>query len=115
MATVRELSAPYENFMRPPRSGEGTCGYCFNLTDGYERCYACSHQPAVLDVVAPISYSVAHEQLHHALSGYKRPPDVVAERFQLELAAVLWRYLQAHEGCLASAAHADRFEIVSCP
>jgi hypothetical protein len=63
--------------------------------------------------VAPISYSVAHEQLHHVLASYKRSTGVVARRHQLELAAVLWRHLDRHEPCLARAAHIDRFDLVT--
>ena len=73
------------------------------LTDGYDRCYSCAHLPAMLDAVAPISYSVAHEQLHHALASYKRLSGEVARRLGLQLAAVLWRYLAAHETCLVRA------------
>ena len=69
MPSVAELSAPYSNFMLAPRHGPGVCDVCFNLTEGYARCYACSRTPQWLDGVAPISYSVAHEQLHHARLG----------------------------------------------
>ena len=72
MPTVGELSALYENFMLGPRRGPDVCGTCFNFTAGYARCYACAHGQPMLDAVAPISYSVAREQLHHALASYKR-------------------------------------------
>jgi hypothetical protein len=118
MPTVRELSAPYENFMLGPRPGPGVCDRCFNLTDGYARCYACTHCEPVLDAVSPISYSVAHEQLHHALAAYKRLSGEVARRLRLQLAAVLWRYLAVHEPCLARAAGVEpraghSFELVT--
>jgi predicted amidophosphoribosyltransferase len=113
MPTVGELSALYGNFMLGPRPGPDVCSVCFNLTDGYARCYACAHGGDWLDAVAPISYSVAGEQLHHALATYKRRPGVVAERFGVELAAVLWRHLAGHERCLARAAAADAFELVA--
>ncbi|HTX33112.1 MAG TPA: hypothetical protein VMD09_17160 [Solirubrobacteraceae bacterium] len=113
MATVRELSAPYENFMLGPQRGPGVCTRCFNLTDGYEHCYACTRQDAVLDAVAPISYSVAHEQLHHALAAYKRSTGAAARRLGAQLAAVLWRYLDSHEPCLARAAGVEGFPIVT--
>jgi hypothetical protein len=113
MPSVRELTALYENFMLSPRPGPGVCTTCFNLTDGYARCYACAHQPSVIDVVVPISYSVAHEQLHHALASYKRLSGAVARRLGLQLAAVIWRYLDAHEHCVARAAGADAFPIVT--
>ena len=97
MPTVRELSALYENVMLGPRRGPDVCGTCFNFTDGYERCYACAHGQPVLDAVAPISYSVAREQLHHALASYKRLHGDVARRLGASLAAILWRFLAEHE------------------
>ncbi len=113
MPTVAELTALYGNFMLGPRHGPGVCRSCLNLTDGYDRCYACTRLEPWLDAMSAISYSVAHEQLHHALAGYKRPPPGVADRFSIELAAVLWRHLAEHETCLASAAQIDAFELVT--
>jgi predicted amidophosphoribosyltransferase len=114
MATVSELTAPYGNFMLAPQPGAGVCDGCFDLIDEAQtRCHRCRAHPGVLEAAAPISYSVAHEQLHHALRAYKRLPDRVARRFQTELAAVLWRYLDAHERCLASAAGVAGFDLVT--
>ncbi len=113
MPSVAELSAPYANFMLAPRTGPGVCRTCFNLTDGYDRCYACTHTPRHLDVIAPISYSVAHEQLHHALSAYKRLDGAVSRRLAIQLAAVLWRHLRSHEPCLAKAAGTSAFDLVT--
>jgi predicted amidophosphoribosyltransferase len=113
MPTVRELAAPYENFMLSPRAGAGVCTTCFNLTDGFAECYACTQSEHHLDAVAPISYSVAHEQLHHALAAYKRVNGAVGRRLAVELAAVLWRFLHEHERCVARAAGAARFDLVT--
>lgn len=114
MPTVAELSAPYGNFMLAPRPGPGVCDTCFDLIAGERtRCHRCAAQSGGLDAAAPISYSVAHEQLHHTLRAYKRLPLEVAGRFQVELAAVLWRHLQDHEHCLARAAGIERFELVT--
>src|SRR5947209_15132832 len=113
MPSVAELAAPYGNFMLAPQPGPGVCRICFNLTDGYDRCYACTHVPHHLDVVAPISYSVAHEQLHHALAAYKRVDGAVGRRLAIQLAAVLWRYLESHEPCIAQAAGARAFDLVT--
>ncbi|MGI8628679.1 MAG: hypothetical protein ACR2LV_00705 [Solirubrobacteraceae bacterium] len=99
--------------MLGPRRGPEVCRTCFNFTNGYARCYACAHQPACLDVVAPVSYSIAHEQLHHALAGYKRLTWDVARRLGVELAAVLWRFLVEHETCVAKAAGVEGFELVT--
>ena len=113
MPSVADLSAPYGNFMRGPQPGPSVCRVCFNLTDGYGRCYACAHGGRWLDAVAPISYSLAGGQLHHALVTYKRRHDAVGRRFGLELAAVLWRYLAAHEPCLRRAAGVNAFAVVT--
>ena len=107
MPTVGELSALYENVLLGPRRGPDVCGTCFNFTAGYARCWACAHGQPTLDVVAPISYSVAREQLHHALASYKRLDGDIARRLQAILAAILWRFLTAHEACLARTASAD--------
>jgi predicted amidophosphoribosyltransferase len=113
MPSVEQLAGPYENFMLAPRAGAGVCDTCFNLTDGYARCYACTQSPQHLDLVAPISYSVAHEQLHHALAAYKRVNGSAGQRLALQLAAVLWRYLDAHEQCVARAAGVPAFDRVT--
>jgi predicted amidophosphoribosyltransferase len=67
----------------------------------------------VLDAVVPISYSVAHEQLHHALASYKRLTGDPARRLGVILAAILWRFLNDHESCLTKAAGATRFDRVT--
>src|SRR5436309_3451896 len=113
MPTVGELSALYENVLLAPRRGPDVCGVCFNFTAGYSRCYACAHGQPVFDALVPISYSVAREQLHHALASYKRLDGDVARRLQAILAAVLWRFLAKHEQCLANAANTERFQIVT--
>jgi predicted amidophosphoribosyltransferase len=113
MPTVAELSGPYENFMLGPRRGPDVCAVCFNFTRGYARCYACSQNEDRLAAVAPISYSVGLGQLHRALMGYKRLSGEIARRLTVELAAVLWRYLAAHERCVARAAGVDAFELVT--
>jgi predicted amidophosphoribosyltransferase len=113
MPTVAELSELYTNLMLGPRSGPDVCRTCFNFTRGYEVCYACAHGTAALDAVVPISYSVAREQLHHALARYKRLTGDVARRLGLELGAVLWRFLAEHERCAAACATgATSFELV---
>jgi predicted amidophosphoribosyltransferase len=113
MPTVAELTEPYENFMLGPRAGPDVCEVCFNFTRGYRHCYACGRVAQSIDAVAPISYSIGHEQLHHALAAYKRVGGEVARQLSMQLAAVLWRYLAAHERCLARAAGAASFELVA--
>ena len=113
MPSVGELTAGYANFMLSPRSGPDVCTTCFNLTNGFVRCYACTQSDPQLAAVAPISYSVAHEQLHHALAQYKRSQTPAARRLTVGLAAVLWRHLAQHERCVADAADVERFELVT--
>jgi len=99
--------------MLGPRRGPNVCRVCFTFTDGYEQCFACAHSRPWLDAVAPISYSIAREQLHHALASYKRLTGEVARRLAAELAAVLWRFLAGHEPCVAAAAGVDGFALVT--
>lgn len=113
MPSVEELSALYENVMLGPRRGPDVCATCFNFTAGFERCYACAYGRTVLDAVAPISYSIGHEQLHHALASYKRLDGEVARRLGAILAAILWRFVVQHENCLAKRAGVDRFDTVT--
>jgi hypothetical protein len=111
--TVHELTELYENFMLAPLAGPGVCTTCFDFIDEYDRCFACASQPSVIAAVAPISYSIGREQLHHALASYKRLDGEVAQRLGLQLGAVLWRFLVTHERCVTRAAGADYFPVVT--
>ena len=106
------LTDPYEPLLIAPRAGFGICVECFNTTIGFDRCYACARAPRSLDVVVPITYSVAHEPIHIALAAYKRRGDAMAERMQAEIAAVLSRFLESSRavprGCDGGAAVRDR-------
>ena len=113
MSSVGELSTLYENVMLAPRRGPDVCSTCFNFTAGYANCYACAHNGPALDAVSPISYSVAREQLHHALASYKRLNGDVARRLGATLAAILWRFLAEHEACVARIGGAPRFDLVT--
>ena len=114
MPTVAELSGPYANFLLNPRPGPGICRRCFTFTDDdYVTCYPCSQMRPMLETYVPVSYSVAHGQLHRALAGYKRAGGRTARRLQVDLAAVLWRFLAEHETCLASAAEVPAFDVVT--
>ena len=53
--------------------------------------------------------------LHAMLAAYKRTRGLEAHAFELRLAAILWRYLELHEGCLAGAASVRRHSISSRP
>lgn len=113
MAPVPSLTALYDGVLLTPRQGPGVCSACFNLIDGYDHCATCARQDLLLAACLPVSYSVAHEQLHHALAGYKRIDGPGARMLGLELAAVLWRFLERHETCLANAAGVDAFGLVT--
>jgi hypothetical protein len=111
--TVGELSSLYENVLLGPRRGPDVCSTCFNFTAGYDHCYACAHGHQSLDALIPISYSIAREQLHHALASYKRLDGDVARRLGSILAAIMWRFLTEHERCLAKAAQTEHLEIAT--
>jgi predicted amidophosphoribosyltransferase len=113
VAHVHELSASYANFMLGPRPGPDVCADCFDLTDGGTRCNHCSHDGGWVDTMAPISYSIGGEQLNHALGGYKRYAEPAGRYLTAGLAAVLWRHVGDHEGCLARAAGVDAFDVVT--
>ena len=115
MPTVVELSDPYANFLLTPGAPEagGVCSVCLTLIEGdYPRCYPCQHHARGADGVLPISYSIHRGQLHAALRGYKSDW-ASAARFKLELAAVLWRFLEQHEGCLARRVGVEGFGVVT--
>lgn len=115
MATVAELSGPYANFMLNPLAPEAAdvCSVCSTFTEGYSTCYPCGFQRGYADAVLPISYSLHLGQLHTALVGYKRLPPPASQKFKLELAAVLWRFLSRHERCLAGRIGVTRFDRVT--
>lgn len=114
MPTVVELSDPYANFMLPPAppATEDVCSVCLTFTDGYDTCYPCGHRARAADAVLPVSYSVHMGQLHTALRGYKEGW-TSSRRLTMELAAVLWRFLDRHEQCLARQAGVRGFSIVT--
>jgi hypothetical protein len=115
MATVQELSDPYALFMCNPLAAgtPGVCGVCHTFTSGYATCYRCGHDPRFADVVVPISYSENFGQLHTYLAAYKRAPSPAARPVQMQLAAVLWRFLSGHEACIARAAGVSHFDLVT--
>jgi hypothetical protein len=99
--------------MLTPRAGTGVCRGCFDLTCSAEYCHRCARGTAALTAMVPVSYSIAHEQLHEGLAGYKRSDGPTARWLAVGLAGVLWRFLARHEPCLARAAEARSFDLVS--
>lgn len=103
------------SLINPPDRGEaGVCRVCSTFCPGFDECYACAGQAALLDAVLPISLSVGLGQLHTDLRGYKDSLSASARRnFQTRLTSALWRFLEAHEGCVARAAGVDAFDAVT--
>jgi predicted amidophosphoribosyltransferase len=102
--------------MRNPLSAntERVCRICRTFIDpDYSRCYACSHQPDHLDVVVPITYSEHLGQMHTALRSYKDGPAEGRRYALIRLTAILWRFLDGHEECVAGAAGAREFDLVA--
>ena len=113
MHDLRQLGERATAHLISPRRGPGVCGDCLNLTRGYDRCYACAAGSQQLAAVLPVSYSVAGEHLHSTLAAYKRAADPSVEAATAELAGILWRFLEAHEPCVAAAAGVGAFELVT--
>jgi hypothetical protein len=115
--TVEEASETYISEMRnvlPP--GTGICATCKTFVGGqqYSKCYSCNSQPSLLDTVVPITYSAHLGQIHTALRTYKEPRSADAQRFaSIRLTAILWRFLEAHEACIAAATGIERFSVVT--
>jgi predicted amidophosphoribosyltransferase len=113
--TVEEASDAYAGAMRNPAApGPSVCPICRTFHDpAYETCIACSRQPNNLDAFAPITYSVHAGQMHDALRGYKDDPRREVRRFHaVRLTAILWRFLESHERCVAAAAGVERFDLI---
>src|SRR5690349_21799701 len=93
---------------------EGACRICRTfIGPGYDRCYPCAHQPDHFDVVVPITYSEHLGQMHTALRSYKDGPEEGRRYAMVRLTAILWRFLDAHEECVARAANAHGFDLVA--
>lgn len=120
MATVAEVTAKYENFLVPVLgSRDGVCDTCKrSILYGWPRCYQCNGQrralPYLADAVAPVSLAVKTGQWAHELSSYKNSPRIEVRRtLSVGIGAVLWRWLDGHERCVAEDAGAEEFEVVT--
>ena len=114
--TVEEASAAYASAMRNvPPAGDGVCLICKTfIRSDFATCRRCDKQPNDLDAVAPITYSEHLGQVHLALRNYKDAPQPQVRRYAMvRLAAVLWRFLENHEHCLAQAAEVGKFDLVT--
>jgi predicted amidophosphoribosyltransferase len=114
--TIEETSNAYANAMRnPPLPRAGVCPVCKMLYDpGYPTCISCHRQPDNLDAFLPITYSVHAGQMHEALRDYKDNPYEDVRRYHgMRLIAILWRFIEQHEPCVARATGVDAFDLVA--
>lgn len=114
--TVNDASDTLSAAMRNPApAGDRVCRICHAFHDpAFERCFSCGRQPDVIDVVVPITYALAGGQMYRALFDYKNDPfERVQRHHAIRLAAVLWRFLDAHEKCVAGAAGVAEFDVVT--
>src|SRR4051794_17882160 len=113
---VDEASQSYQRAMRNiAPAGAGICRVCWGfINPEYDTCFKCAHQPGSLDVVVPITYSEHLGQIHLALRNYKDGGSEGIRRHDaIRLAAILWRFLQIHERCVARAADVEEFDLVT--
>ncbi|MFI6587643.1 hypothetical protein [Embleya sp. NPDC050493] len=108
MATVAELSARYANFLvHPLVPGPAVCRVCKGpAKPEYSTCWPCHEarrilEAGVADAVIPVSLALKREQYANELWRYKNTAGPQQEYFRTGLAAVLWRFLERHERCIA--------------
>jgi hypothetical protein len=115
--TVEEASTTYERAMRNPApAGVGVCGRCHTFVGaGFDLCYRCKTHPSLLAAVVPITYSENLGQMHTVLRNYKDGPEQNRPHAMLRLGAILWRFVEQHEECIAVAAGAagSGFDLVT--
>lgn len=113
--TVEEASETYEHAMRNVQpAGPGICSTCKTFIDpSFDRCYRCNQLPDLLDAVVPITYSEHLGQMHTALRNYKEAPEQAARYARVRLTAILWRFLAAHERCVAREVGVESFDLVT--
>lgn len=108
--SVKEASETYERAMRNVASlGLGVCPVCRTLIkSSFRDCVACHNQPEnYIDLVVPITYSENLGQMHQVLRGYKDGMPGPQKFMTVRLAAILWRFLEAHEPCIVRQAGVD--------
>jgi len=120
--TVDDVAGPYANFLLPvPPVSVDTCRVCHGVVyDDYSICFPCNQALNVLgdgvaDVVSFVSLAPGGEQFARELYTYKLesvPPAIRRVRL-IGLAAVLWKWLSIHEGCLGRQVGVSRFDIVT--
>lgn len=119
--TVDDVAAPYANYLVPvPAPGSGVCGVCRTAVVGYPRCYACNEARrligrATADITAFVSLAPRGEQLARELVAYKNGKVTAEQRRRMTfgLAAVLWKWLGAHERCVAGPSGTPRYDLIT--
>lgn len=106
--TVTEAAETYRPAMRNVLpAGLGVCRICKTFIDPQSStCWRCHEQPALLDAVVPITYSEHLGQMHDALRNYKGDLRDARNYVRPRVAAILYRFLELHETCVARAAGA---------
>ena len=98
MTSIAALTQPYAEVMLAPRHGHGVCDICLNLTRGYERCFACTSIPSLLDVrradLLQRGRTGSSTMRWRATSGAGGPR--CAGGYMRGLAAILGRFLELH-------------------
>jgi hypothetical protein len=119
MATAEELTDPYLSTYTPvPKAAPGVCHVCHSATNpGWNDCMSCERTVRGVSrptrLVVPISLtkvptSVSGDdggQFHDVLRIYKYGHNAdVRSRMELQVSAVLTRFLRAHTTCIVEAA-----------
>ena len=113
---IEEFSGTYASAMRNVLpAGPGVCRTCKTfVAPEFTTCYSCFQQLSLLDEVVPITYSEHLDQMHTALRNYKDGFTASVRSYALNrIAAILWRFLAAHETCVASAVGVAGFDLVT--
>jgi adenine/guanine phosphoribosyltransferase-like PRPP-binding protein len=120
--SVFEASAPLEHYLiSVPPVGFDVCPVCRGAVyGGYDLCYPCNDARSVLrdlrlNATAFVSLAPVGDQIAQDLQAYKRSnvPQYLRQSRIVGLSAALWRWLAAHEKCVASAAGADSFDLIT--
>lgn len=113
--SVKEATGAYEPAMRNVLpAASGICRTCGTWIDaGYRDCSPCNRSPDLLQPVVPITYSRHLGQIHTALRNYKDGTPAAQAYAIPRLTAILWRFIQAHETCVAQAAGISGFDLVT--
>lgn len=111
MPTPEEITDPLlSTYVRVPPVGPGVCDLCHSQpSSGYVRCYSCmlttQQVSRPVELVTPISLCERNSQLHWVLRAYKDSSSPsVRQRFCIQVAALVVRFLRSHRRCIEAAA-----------